>query len=203
MVRGQSISARRGRFVRRERSSAPRMASAVRRSSPQFGDHLGDDDSRGTPGLLRHHPAQRDEVGNEAHVSFDSREEFGLDQHLAQALPLERVLLDHLDYRRGEELANVAQPFRDPWCRRGKSAAALLRRLVAVAIKCGEGVGHAPVALGEGRAALAAFGIDAEGERPAASAFVGPAHRGAPALRSSITRAWCCGQISAAPVIRR
>ena len=114
----------------------------------QFGDHLGDHDARGFLGLLRHHAAQRDEVGDEVHIGLDGREEFGLDQHLAQALALERVLLDHLDHGRGEEFANVAQPFRDSWCRSTKSAAALLRRIVALAVERGQRLGHAAVAVG-------------------------------------------------------
>ena len=98
MVRRQSMSRWRGRLVRRDLSSAPRIASAVLRSSRshQLGDDVGDDAARHVLGLRRHHVAQRDQVGDEVHVGLDRLQEFRLHQHLLQVEPLEGVLLDDL-----------------------------------------------------------------------------------------------------------
>jgi len=183
MVRGQSISEKRGRLV-----CCERVRRAPLQPLHQLLDHLGDHDPRGLLGLVRHHAAQRDQVGDQVDVGLDGGEEFGFEQHLAQALALERVLLDHLHHGCGEKFADVTQPFRDARRRSAETAAALLRRIIAAAIERRQRVGHAPVAVGQREAALG-IGINTECERPATIAFVGLAHRAAPELRSSITRA--------------
>ena len=179
MVRGQSMSAKRGRLVRCDRfeRAADRFRRAALQPLHQLVDDLGDHDARGFLGLVRHHAAQRDQVGDEIHVRLDGGEEFGLEQHLPQALALEGILLDHLHHGGGEEFADIAQPLRDARRRAAEAAAALLRRVIAVAVERRQRIRHAAVAVGQRKAALG-IGIDTERERPAALAFVGLAHRG-------------------------
>ena len=98
MVRGQSMSRWRGRLVRCDRSSAPRIASAVFCSSRCISlATISAMMVRGNLlGLGRHDRAQRDQVGDEIDVGLDRLEELRLHQHLLQVEPLEGILLDDL-----------------------------------------------------------------------------------------------------------
>src|SRR5437764_1185419 len=60
------------------------------------------------------------------------RAHLGLQQHLAEVEPLERVLLQHADDRRGEELADIPQPARHVRRRAAEPAAAVLGAARAV-----------------------------------------------------------------------
>ena len=97
MVRCQSISSARGRFVRVARFRLPRTAwsSRVRQLALQLVHHLAHHLPRRVLRLLRDDVAQREQRRDQMHVRLDLLQHLRLQQHLRQVQPLQRVLLHH------------------------------------------------------------------------------------------------------------
>ena len=148
--------------------AADRLRGLLRQSPHQLIDHFAHHLPRRVLRLCRHGGAQADQIGDQMHVGFERRQEFRLHQHRLEPQPLERIALDHLHDRSRKELADVAEPARHPRGRGAETASPLrAARVLATAIKRGQGPVHADVPLGEAIVVLAA-----ERKTPAAAPLV-------------------------------
>ena len=68
--------------------------------------------ARGGFGVVWNDAGQGDQVGHQMHIGMGAFQHFGLQQHLAQVQPLQRIVLHDLHHGAGEILADVAQPAR-------------------------------------------------------------------------------------------
>ena len=103
------------------------LAKRLGQLAQQVVDDLAHHQPRRLLGLAGHDPAEREQIGDEVNVGFDGVEQLGLQQHLAEAEPIEGVLLQHLDDRSGEVLADVAQPAGHAGRRASQAASSVLR----------------------------------------------------------------------------
>ena len=76
----------------------------------QIVDHLLHHGFRGVAGAGGDGAGELQQGADEVHVRFDGLQQFGFEQQLPQTELLDRVPLHHLHDRRGEVLADVAEP---------------------------------------------------------------------------------------------
>ena len=93
-------------------------------------DDLAHDRAGRLARALGDHAGEREQVADQVHVGLDGLQHLGLQQHLAQAEPLDGVALHHLHDLRREVRADVAQPAGD--VRRGGAQARAALALAAV-----------------------------------------------------------------------